>query len=41
MDPHKCERCDQEGIGFNDDGAFLCEDCLFEEQCEEDSTFNG
>lgn len=27
-----CSKCEERGIGFNDDGVFLCEDCLFEEQ---------
>ncbi len=30
----KCERCSEDGIGHNEDGVFLCEDCLFEEQCQ-------
>lgn len=29
-DPESCEQCDENGVGFNDDGEFLCEDCLFE-----------
>ena len=32
--PEKCERCNEPGVAFNDDGEFLCEDCLFEEMCE-------
>lgn len=32
----RCESCrDEDAIGFNDDGKALCEDCLFEWQCEE------
>lgn len=30
-DPKCCEKCEEPGIGFNDDGEFLCEDCAFEE----------
>ena len=28
-----CDRCEEQAVGFNDDGEFLCEDCLFEEAC--------
>lgn len=34
--PTKCERCPEPGIACNDDGHWLCEDCLFEEQCQRD-----
>ena len=29
---HKCDNrgCDEDAIGFNDDGKALCEDCLME-----------
>jgi hypothetical protein len=30
----KCEKCSAPGVGFNDDGEFLCEDCLFEHACD-------
>ena len=30
-DPNCCKRCEEPGVGFNDDGDFLCEDCMFEE----------
>jgi hypothetical protein len=33
-DLSKCERCSEDGVGYNEDGEFLCGDCLFEEQCE-------
>lgn len=26
----QCECCKGPGMGFNEDGEFLCEDCLFE-----------
>ena len=26
----ECRGCTQDGVGFNDDGTFMCEDCLFE-----------
>ena len=29
----KCERCESDAIGFNEDGVALCEDCIFEESC--------
>lgn len=35
VDQDRCERCRQDGIGFNEDGVFLCEDCLFEEAVEQ------
>lgn len=31
----KCEKCSEKGIGFNDDGEWLCEDCMFEWSMEE------
>lgn len=31
-DPECCERCEDEGIGFDEDGHFLCPDCIFEAQ---------
>lgn len=33
--PEQCEKCDEPGVGYNDDGRWLCEDCLFEWACEE------
>lgn len=30
-----CEKCQEPGIGFNDDGEWLCEDCHFDDLCEE------
>lgn len=30
-----CEKCGDSAIGFNDDGEFLCQDCLFEATCED------
>ncbi len=35
----RCESrsCREDAIGFNDEGKALCEDCLFEWQCEEAS----
>lgn len=27
----KCARCSEDGVGYNDDGDMLCEDCMFEE----------
>lgn len=30
MDLGKCEGCDAKAIGCDDDGSYLCEDCLFE-----------
>lgn len=35
QDPEGCDRCSEEGIGFDDDGTFLCEDCLFEQMMED------
>lgn len=32
--PGRCERCSEPGIAHNDDGDWLCEDCLFQEACE-------
>lgn len=29
-----CDRCDEPGVGYNEDGDFLCEDCMFEEFVE-------
>lgn len=31
----ECEKCSDEAVGFDDDGAALCSDCLFEQSCEE------
>lgn len=31
--PAACDQCDEPGVGFNEDGDFLCEDCLFDERC--------
>lgn len=31
----RCEKCSEMGIGFNDDGEWLCEDCHFEDLCKE------
>ncbi|WP_277810666.1 hypothetical protein [Chromohalobacter canadensis] len=31
----ECEKCGDQAIGFNDDGDLLCEDCIFEQTCEE------
>ena len=31
----KCEKCGDQAVGFNDDGDLLCEDCIFEQACEE------
>lgn len=33
--PDTCEQCGDAGIGFTDDGEFLCEDCLFESFMDE------
>lgn len=30
IDRFKCDQCDERGIGCNDDGDYLCEDCMFE-----------
>ena len=27
----KCDQCEEDAIGFSDEGVALCEDCLFEE----------
>lgn len=27
----KCDECPEPGIGYSEDGVFLCEDCLFED----------
>lgn len=32
-----CDRCDQPGVGYNEDGDFLCEDCIADELI--DATF--
>ena len=33
----KCEKCKDYGpVFYNDDGELLCQDCLFEKECEED-----
>lgn len=29
-DPNKCEWCDEEGVGFTDDGRLLCAECFFQ-----------
>lgn len=36
-DPEKCESrgCNERAVMCNDDGKWLCEDCAFEEACEE------
>lgn len=39
MEQYKCERCSEPGIAYNDDGDWLCEDCLFEEQIEANPEF--
>jgi hypothetical protein len=31
---HICCRCRENGVGFNDDGDFLCEDCIADEIIE-------
>jgi hypothetical protein len=33
--PEQCEQCDEPGVGYNDDGEFLCEDCMFESILED------
>lgn len=39
MDPDEfnveCDNCNERGVGFNDEGEWLCEDCMFEWACEE------
>jgi hypothetical protein len=35
-DPAKCDKCGYPAVAYNEDGNFLCEDCLFEEQCWKD-----
>jgi len=37
-DPNCCEKCDQPGVGFNDDGVYLCGDCLLDEVTDNDLT---
>lgn len=34
-DQTKCCRCSEHGVGYNEDGDFLCEDCMFEEAVEQ------
>ena len=34
-DAECCSKCTERGIGFNDDGEFLCEDCLFDKQTDD------
>lgn len=31
----ECKHCQEPGIGYNDDGELLCEDCLFDEAIDE------
>jgi hypothetical protein len=31
----ECEKCEDDAIGYNDDGVALCEDCMFEWFCAE------
>lgn len=31
----ECRRCREPAVGYNDNGEFLCEDCLFEEAVDE------
>ncbi len=31
----KCSRCSEDGVGYNDHGDMLCEDCMFDEVIEE------
>ena len=33
----KCEHCGAEGFSYNDNGEWLCEQCLFEYYIKEDS----
>lgn len=35
-DPKLCEKCTEPGVGFSEDGEFLCEDCIFEKHSEQD-----
>lgn len=41
MESNKCDDCGTEledmEIMTDDDGRFLCSDCLFERQCEKDN----
>ncbi len=36
-DLEACEKCDQRGVGWTDDGEFLCEDCLFNQMAKGDA----
>lgn len=31
----QCERCDEMAVAASENGDLLCEDCLFEQTCEE------
>lgn len=31
---HECERCTEPGVGFNEGGDWLCEDCIVDEAIE-------
>ena len=33
----ECRGCEQDGVGYNDDGVFMCEDCLFEWAVEQNN----
>lgn len=38
---HLCELCGDEGVGFDDDGRFLCADCMFDEACRDELEETG
>lgn len=40
-DPDCCEQCDQIGVGFNEDGEYLCEECMFEAATSVSSLADG
>jgi hypothetical protein len=31
----ECKNCQEPGVGYNDDGEFLCEDCLLDEAIDQ------
>jgi hypothetical protein len=38
MGPHnkwECKRCREPGVAWNDDGEFLCEDCMLDEAIDQ------
>lgn len=31
----QCEKCEEPAVAVNEDAEALCEDCIFEQTCEE------